>query len=341
MDCRVALAQVEPTLGNLSANLELHLKEIESAAKREADVVLFPELSLTGYFLKDQTAEVGLRVDDPLLARLAARSRDISIGVGFVERARDERLFNSWAFFENGELVHVHRKVHLVTYGMFDEGRDFAAGERFASFESRHGRFGVLLCEDMWHVGASWVHFLSDVDALFVASSGPGRGVAEDDGQLRSTRVWHTLQDALALLYQTWIVYVNRVGSEDGIFFGGGSRVVGPTGREVARIDGLEPGMTLARLTSEELRRARIATPLRRDEKPWIVERELARVDGRELSRLDGCERAAAEDELSRSQARQHARHDPREQPGDDDRAPRESRDSTRRDAAPGAGPRA
>lgn len=280
MDCRVALAQVEPTLGNLSANLEMHLREIRGAVERKADLVLFPELSLTGYFLKDQTAEVALKLDDPLLERLAECSKDISIGFGFVERDRDDRHFNSWAFFEDGELLHVHRKVHLVTYGMFDEGRDFAAGESIASFDSRHGRFGVLICEDMWHVGTSWMHFLSNVDALLVPSAGPGRGVSEDRPELRSNRVWHTLQDALAMLYQTWIVYVNRVGSEDGIFFGGGSRVVDPAGREVARIDGLEPGQAQARLTSEALRRARIATPLRRDEKPWIVARELARWNG-------------------------------------------------------------
>jgi len=278
MDCRVLLAQVEPTLGNLSANLETHLVEIQAAIERKADLVLFPELSLTGYFLRDQTAEVALTLDAPALVRIADRSRDISIGVGFVELGRDGRVFNSWAYFEDGELVHVHRKVHLVTYGMFDEGRDFAAGEGFQSFETRHGRLGVLLCEDMWHVGASWVHFLANVDAIVVPSAGPGRGVSELRPELRSTRVWYTLQDALALLYQTWIVYVNRVGSEDGIFFSGGSRIVDPSGQELARLEGLDPGRLEATLSAEALRRARIATPLRRDEKPWIVARELARL---------------------------------------------------------------
>jgi predicted amidohydrolase len=116
MDCRVFLAQVEPTLGNLSANLEMHLGEIEAAIERKADMVLFPELSLTGYFLRDQTAETALALDDPALVRIADRSRHISIGLGFVELGRDGRAFNSWAYFEDGELLHVHRKVHLVTY---------------------------------------------------------------------------------------------------------------------------------------------------------------------------------------------------------------------------------
>lgn len=278
MDCRIQLAQIEPTLGNLPANFEMHVREVQAAIDARADIVLFPELSLTGYFLKDQTADVALALDSNELSTLADRSRAISIGVGFVERGRDGRVYNSVAFFEDGELLEVHRKVHLVSYGMFDEGRDFGCGDRFRAFESKHGRFGILICEDMWHMGSSYVHFLSNVDALFVHSASPGRGVAEKEAELRSTHVLNTLQDALALLTQTWIVYVNRVGCEDGILFAGGSRVVDPSGRETAHIAGLDAGRIDARITSDALRRARTSTPLRRDEKPWIIVRELTKL---------------------------------------------------------------
>jgi NAD+ synthase (glutamine-hydrolysing) len=278
MDCRVQLAQIEPTLGNVAANLETHVREIRAAIEARADLILFPELSLTGYFLKDQTAEVAITLDSPELQQIADLSTSISIAIGFAERGRDGRVYNAVGFFEDGELLEVHRKVHLVHYGMFDEGRDFAAGERFRAFESKHGRFGLLICEDMWHVGASWLHFLSNVDAILVASAGPGRGVTEGEPGLRSTHVWNTIHDTLALLFQTWIVYVNRVGFEDGIVFPGGSRVVDPNGREVAAIAGLEPGRVNVRMTSDELRRARTSTPLRRDEKPWLIARELNRL---------------------------------------------------------------
>ena len=173
MNCRVYMAQVEPTLGNVGLNLAAHLREIQAAVDARADVVLFPELSLTGYFLKDQTSEVALTLDSPELTQIAERSREISIGVGFVELSRDGRNFNSVAFFEDGELLEVHRKVHLVCYGMFDESRDMAAGDRFRAFESKHGRFGLLICEDMWHVASSYLHFLSNVDAIFVLARAP------------------------------------------------------------------------------------------------------------------------------------------------------------------------
>ncbi len=276
MNCRVQLAQIEPTLGNLEANLATHLAEIDAAVKARADLVVFPELSLSGYFLKDQTAEVALALDAPPILELVRRSKEISIAVGFAERARDGRIYNTVAFLEDGKVLAVHRKVHLVRYGMFDEGRDFAAGESFAIVESKHGRFGFLICEDMWHLAASWLHFLAGVDAIVVPSSSPGRGVTEKEPRLRSTQVWNTLQDALALFFQTWIVYVNRVGSEDGVSFSGGSRIVDPFGREAARIDGIEPGRASAAITGDALQRARTSTPLRRDEKPWIVLRALA-----------------------------------------------------------------
>ncbi|MBK8181261.1 MAG: carbon-nitrogen hydrolase [Planctomycetes bacterium] len=277
MDCRVTLAQINPTLGNLERNFELHTAEIEAAKRAGSRMVLFPELSLSGYFLKDQTSEIALRLDAPLLARLAERSREISIAAGFVERSPEGRLYNSIGFFEDGALVHVHRKVHLVTYGMFDEQREFAAGDRFVAFHSKLGRFGFLICEDLWHVSSAYPYFLADVDALLVHSCAPGRGVAEEDGELSSQRVWQTLLTAQALTTQTWVVWTNRVGWEDGIFFSGGSRVIDPFGRVKAQLGGLETGRLDVDLSSRDMERARLMTPLRRDAKPWLLEQSLVR----------------------------------------------------------------
>jgi len=271
------LSQINPVLGDLQRNLELHFSEIEAARKAGCGLILFPELSLSGYFLKDQTSEIALRLEAPLLAKLAEASRGISIAAGFVERSPEGRLYNSLGFFEDGKLLHVHRKVHLVTYGMFDEQREFAAGDRFVAFASKHGRFGILICEDLWHVSSAYPYFLADVDALLVHSCAPGRGVGADDGELTSMRTWSTLLSAQALTTQTWVAWTNRVGWEDGIFFSGGSRVVDPFGRTLATIEGIETGRLEVQLTSRELERARLSTPLRRDAKPWLLEQSLVR----------------------------------------------------------------
>jgi predicted amidohydrolase len=278
--CRLTVAQTNPALGNVAKNLEDHIAAIETAVADGSQLIVFPELSLTGYFLKDQTAELARGVDSEELKRLAELSKRISMLVGFVERAEDGRIYNSAAFLEDGRVLHVHRKVHLVTYGMFDEEREFAAGDEFRTFESKHGRFGVLICEDAWHTSSGLQHFLAGADALLIPSCSPGRGVSGGATELSSETTWRTLLDAHSLFFQTWVVYANRVGWEDGVFFWGGSRVLDPFGRLVARIEGIECAHVQASIDGAALRRARVATPLLRDSKPWMLARGLRRIAG-------------------------------------------------------------
>ncbi len=280
MDCRITLAQTNPRLGDVATNLDAHLEAIEGALAAGSDLIVFPELSLTGYFLRDQVFELALPLDAPPIERLRERSQHLSIAVGLVERAPDGRCYNTLVFLEEGRILHVHRKVHLVTYGMFDDGREFAAGTRFEPVESKHGRFGLLLCEDLWHVSSAYLYYLANVDALFVSSAGPGRGVAahpESPG-LESVAIWRTLLRATALNFQTWVAYTNRVGWEDGVLFAGASCVYDPFGHQVATLPEAELGELSVRLDSASTARARYVTPLRRDEKPWIVADALARL---------------------------------------------------------------
>jgi len=276
MDCRVALAQTNPRLGDLASNLEEHLQQIDAHVGR-ADLLLFPELSLTGYFLRDQVDEVALELDAPLLEPLLERSERISIAFGMVERSSRGQVYNSLVFLEGGQVLGVHRKVHLVSYGLFDEARDFAAGESFRVIESRHGRFGPLICEDLWHVPGAYSHFLDGADALLVASASPARGVEQPGPGLSSQRTWGVLLTSAALLYRTWVLFASRVGWEDGIGFGGESRVLDPHGGVKVELPGLETGTLLTHIDSATLHRARNDLPLRRDEKPWILAAELAR----------------------------------------------------------------
>ena len=280
MDCRVTLVQSNPRLGALHANLAAHLECIDALAE-QSDLIVFPELSLTGYFLKDQVLDLGLPRDSDELAQLADASRKASLFVGFVEKTPEGRFYNAAGFFEDGVLKAVHRKVHLVSYGLFDEARDFAAGDEFRVIESKLGRLGPLICEDAWHTPSAYQHFLDHADALIVMSASPARGVEVPppgaDPGLASQRTWDTLLGAQALLYRTYVVYASRVGWEDGIGFTGGSAVFGPDGDKLASLPTLDEGSIAARLSSSVLERARYATPLRRDEKPAILFAQLAR----------------------------------------------------------------
>ncbi len=274
---RVALAQTAPKLGDVDANLATHLEAIARARREHAGVVVFPELSLTGYLLRDQVPDVALAVGAASLRKLAAACRDVDAVVGFVEEAPGHRYHNALAYLARGRVRHVHRKVYLPTYGMFDEGRDFAPGERLRAFDAPFGRAGLLVCEDAWHPTSAWLLAQEGAEVVIVASSGPSRGARPRQG-VTSIRVWQELLRVTARFQTAWVVYVNRVGFEDGLNFGGGSMVLDPFGRTAAELGPVDTGWTVAELDGEVLRRARTAYPLLRDENLELVRRELDRV---------------------------------------------------------------
>lgn len=278
-DTRVQLAQVAPALGDVSRNLAEHLGILEKARAEGAKLVVFPELSLTGYYLNDLAADVAMRADDAQLQQIVRASRGIAASVGFVERTRDHRIYNSAAFIENGEIIKIHRKVYLPTYGIFDDGRYFAAGSDFTAFDTSFGRCGILICEDAWHLGSSYLLFLQNVDLIICMSASPGRGITEK-GEVSSVRSWDTVLEALSGLFQTYVIYCNRTGVEDGITFFGGSRVFDPFGTVIARMDNHTNATVSVNINDGALRRARLFAPLRRDERPELMLAQLRKITG-------------------------------------------------------------
>lgn len=274
---RVRLAQIAPVLGDLRANLDLHLEAIERARAAGTDLLVFPELSLTGYFLRDLTEDMAVRLDDERLAPMLDAARDLSVVFGLVEEGSGHRFYNSAVFAEGGAVLHCHRKVYLPTYGIFEEARYFAAGRSWRPVRSRLGRFGISICEDSWHFTSGFLYFLDDCDALICPSAAPGRGVSEEGAEVSSARAWSHLLVAQSMFFQTYALYCNRVGFEDGVLFSGGSRVLTPFGRPAAQAEGFDPAEVDAELDLDALRRARVFSPLRRGERPLLFARELER----------------------------------------------------------------
>lgn len=278
MDFLAALCQVSPSLGDLEANFALHHAQLDAARAAGAQLAVFPELSLTGYSLKDLTQEVALKLDDPRLQDLWSRSTDCSFLIGLVEESRDHQFFNSMVFAEGGKVQAVHRKVHLPDYGIFEEGRYFAKGDGFYAFDSRLGRFGIIICEDLWHPTSAWLHYLQGIDALLVPAASPARGIAVEGSEMGSQRLWRTLLAAQTIHFQCWALYCNRVGFEDGAMFWGGSLVMNPFGHAVAEAKGEVEEMLLHRMDADAVRRARVFSPLRRDAQPETIRRQLAQL---------------------------------------------------------------
>ena len=276
-DWRVALAQIAPRLGDVDANLEVHLARTRSALEDNADLVVFPELSLTGYHLADQVPEVALTRDSEPLRRLQHESREIDIVVGFVEDAPGHRFYNSAAYLSHGRVVHVHRKLYLPTYGMFQEGREFAAGEVLRTFETDRGPTGMLICEDLWHPTSAWLLSQQGAEVVIAIGNGPTRGTRPGSG-ITSIGVWRELLRTNAQFQTSFFVFVNRVGCEDGLSFGGGSMVADPFGRITAELPALDEALVVTSLPAEALRRARATYPLLRDTNLELVHRELERL---------------------------------------------------------------
>jgi len=228
----IALAQIATCPGQLQHNLERHLDMVARARQAGAHLVVFPELSLSGYLLAHGVLEHAVRLGDPLLAPLLEASRDLALLVGLPLREGQGGISNAAVLLEGGEVRGVHRKLYLPTYGMFDEGRYFVPGPRLEPLVCSLGRFGVLICEDAWHLSSAVILAQAGVDALLVVAGGP----TELDGgeEPAGSRRWHWIVGATAVTTVRPVFFANRCGWEEGVLFGGCSWAVDARGRSLA-----------------------------------------------------------------------------------------------------------
>ncbi|MDZ4765338.1 MAG: nitrilase-related carbon-nitrogen hydrolase [Chloroflexota bacterium] len=283
MRITVGLAQIYPKLGDVQHNLHKHVEYIERAADQGVDLLVFPELSLTGYQVQDLVPEVAIqtRADDPIYGALLAASarRNVDIVFGFAHQDARQRFFIASAYVSGGETQHVHHKLYLPTYGMFDESRYFDQGESVRAFDTRFGRVGLLICEDFWHVSPPYLLWLDGADILIFSSSSPSRGLDSGD-RLSGTRWVELVNQAYASMFTNYVIHCNRVGYEDGKNFWGGSSVVNPDGDFLLHGTYFDETLLTCQIDVNQLHRTRSRLPLLRDERPLMVQRELARIMG-------------------------------------------------------------
>jgi len=277
----VSLAQISPVLGNVAVNLEKHLAWIEESAA-DSQLVVFPELSLTGYSLRDLVPEVAQHPHDPdnpvfSALRQATAQHSVDVVVGFVEEDSRHRFYIASAYLHSGQILHVHRKVYLPTYGLFQEGRDLGAGDRVRAFDAPWGRTGILICEDFWHASPPYLLWLDGADVFIHHSASPGRGLT-GQGKLDSSRFVEEVNQTYAALFTSYVLHCNRAGIEDGVNFWGGSAAYGPDGEVLAQASYFEEHRLRVDLDLAEVRRVRQRLPLLRDERPDLVLRELQRL---------------------------------------------------------------
>jgi len=278
---RLGILQMSPVLRDPGRNARLISERAHDAA---ADLLLTPELSLTGYDIGDAVHELARPVISGRPLGLAGLDEAPGqVVVGCIEAA-PRGPFNTAVVLSAGNVAFRHRKLYLPTYGMFDEGRWFGRGATLDVWTTPGGwRTGVLICEDLWHPALTYVLAGRGVDLIVVQAAAPGRGAWEggEQGRFASADIWERIVRTHAQLYGVYVALCNRVGVEGAVTFAGGSLIAGPDGKVLARARDDAPELLVADLDRGALRRAIRPYSHARDDDIRLVMRELARtLDG-------------------------------------------------------------
>lgn len=264
-----AAVQIAPRKGDVEANLAQMSAAIHRCAAEGADLIVFPEASLTGYFLEGGVAEVAVTAEE-----IAGRLRDVvrstpkpvDVIFGFYERG-DGHIHNSAIHVTladgRADVIHVYRKFFLPTYGVFDEERFVARGRDLTAYETRFGKMGMLICEDVWHSIAPTIVALKGAQIVTVISASPARGFSGET--FSNLDHYHRLLTAISEEHAVWTINSMLVGFEGGKGFSGGSVIVDPSGKVVAQGNELEEEIVFAEIDTDEVARVRANSPLLSD----------------------------------------------------------------------------
>lgn len=254
---KVAVAQVNSILGNLEKNIEHHIKFCDEAVKNGAEIIVFPELSLTGYSLKDINYEICLNpYKTGRLDALKQKSKDITIICGLVEEDEKFAVYNSAAFISEGEVQFTHKKVYPPTYGIFEELRYFTRGEECRVHETKFGKLGLLVCEDLWHMSLPLTQALAGAYSIFGIAASPTR-LGVNTETFKNYEINSEHHKTFARLLSLYLIFSNRVGYEDGVNFWGGSEIVDPFGNVIAKAKLFDEDLIYADIDFSEVRRSR------------------------------------------------------------------------------------
>lgn len=261
---RIALAQLDATLGDVEANAARAREALIAARAEGADVVVFPELYLSGYALSGTGFDTARSADE--VAALAEGGPAAVIGFR-------EPSYNSAAFVEGGRVIHLHRKVSLVDYAPFDEHELYEPGHELRAFDSAFGRLAILICNDAWHPSLASLAVEDGARVLLVPS-------CSSDAVPDAEACWRDLTRVYARLLECWVVFVNRAGTEAGFTYWGGSHVVDPYGEVTVEAPLAEEALVIADVDVGRADERRRELPLLRRSRPDVLLAELERLNG-------------------------------------------------------------
>ena len=275
---RVGAAQIDPTEADIAENLSQHIHYIELARQRDVDVLVFPELSLTGYQVKSRTPDLAITRNDPRLLTLAEAAGDMTVVAGFVEEGWAVQFHNSAVALRRGEVTFVHRKLNIASYGNLEEAKSFANGRFMDVFTHElPWTASSLICADAWNPALVYLAALAGATFLImpIASSHTAVGI-----EFSNPEGWDTALSFYGMMYGMPVVMANHCGSRDGEDYWGHSRVVDAHAKVLA-MAGEKEELVVADLSYDAIRQARFQLPTVRDSNLDLIHREIERLDNR------------------------------------------------------------
>jgi NAD+ synthase (glutamine-hydrolysing) len=302
---RIAVYQTEPVLLDLKANLEGVTDRIRHGREQGAQLIVFPELALTGYFVGQRYHEVALRLDSREIQQLAAATKGTAAVVGFIEESPSMNFYNSALVAVDGVVLFAYRKLNLPNYGVFEERKYFSPGKQVPVFKLHDFTIATFICNDMWHPSLPYLGLCRKADIFVTIFNSSEGSMGTEFSNIES---WGIINKFYSRVFGIYNVCANRVGEErfsemeqteskaspgnnradreinphynrrTSYHFWGGSEIINPFGQPIAKAALRKPDEIFADISRDLLRKKRILLPYLRNDDPYFTHRELQRI---------------------------------------------------------------
>ena len=293
---KVGVYQTQPQLLNIKKNIDDTIAKIQFAKDQGVDLVVFPELALTGYFVGAKYHQVAFRMNSPEIEQLAQATKGSAAIVGFIEESRSMNFYNSALIAIDGKIEFAYRKLNLPNYGVFEERKIFSGGKKIPVFRYMGFTVATLICNDMWHPSLPYLAATQKADLFVTLFNSCENSMGDEFSNIES---WAMINKFYSRIFGVYNVCANRVGDEtlgerrqldeddddkrggatNQVFsFWGGSEIVDPYGRTLAKADMHKPDYIKADISRELVRKKRLLMPYLKNDDPYFTLRELNRI---------------------------------------------------------------
>ena len=290
---KIVAHQISPDFLEVDKNIDKVISKIEQSKKEGADLIVFPELTLTGYFVGENYHKVALRVDSDKIKKIISASKGTAIVVGFIEESKSMNFYNSAIIAVNGELLYTYRKLNLPNYGAFEERKIFSSGKKVEVFKLNGFHIAVFICNDLWHPSIAYLGAVQKADIFVTLFNSSQGSMGTEFSNIDS---WEIINKFYSRVFGVYNIAANRVGEEqftqkavnngnsgdvvsEKIFkYWGKSVIINPFGNEIATAKMYEEDSISAVIDKSLLRKKKILLPYLRNDDPHFTYRELKRI---------------------------------------------------------------